>query len=233
MQEWFLIIFPAFLLGVLHTAIPCEDKAIFLFWSSGISKTSKYSFKIITLYGLGLMASHITIAFVLILISILPRVFGLIPDPYAINFFGSLTSTFVAIGLLFFITQRNYLPHNRFKEQLPQLNWSRKRTPYFLGLLTGFPPCIFELLIYNQCFTYSLSYGFVQGIATVFYFSLGTFIGLFPLTFAQQGTSQLFKVKETKKNKIFVLMILIIILFNVIVMILSFLRIHVFPVENI
>ncbi|MFX1555146.1 MAG: hypothetical protein ACFFBV_14560, partial [Promethearchaeota archaeon] len=71
--------------------------------------------------------------------------------------------------------------------------------------------------------------GFIDGIFTVFYFSLGTFIGLFPLALAKQGTSQIIKSKEKQKNWILIFMILIIIIFNSVVMILSFLRIQVFP----
>ena len=58
----FLIFAPAFLLGILHTLIPCEDKAIFFFWSFGISKTPKKSFFILLVYGLGLMSSNLIIA---------------------------------------------------------------------------------------------------------------------------------------------------------------------------
>ena len=55
-----LVIFaPAFTLGILHTAIPCEDKAIFFFWSFGISKTPLRSILILVLYGLGLISSNL------------------------------------------------------------------------------------------------------------------------------------------------------------------------------
>ncbi|MHA1148996.1 MAG: urease accessory protein UreH domain-containing protein [Promethearchaeota archaeon] len=233
MQEWFFILLPAFSLGLLHTAIPCEDKAIFFFWNSGISKDAKHSVFILVLYGLGLMSANMAIALVTVLVSLIPRFLGFVPDPYGINFFGAFTSTFAAIFLLFFVTRRDYLPHSRYKEQIPLLNWNKTRTPYLFGLLAGFPPCIFELFIYSQCLTYSLSYGFFQGILTVFYFSLGTFIGLFPFALAKQSSSQLLGETPSKKKKIFFIMILIIIIFNVIIMILSFLRIDVFTVERI
>ncbi|HEY0089449.1 MAG TPA: hypothetical protein VGB37_11440, partial [Candidatus Lokiarchaeia archaeon] len=79
-------------------------------------------------------------------------------------------------------------------------------------------------------------YGWLEGFATVFYFSLRTFIGLFPLALAKQ-TAETFIPKETEKIKskttIFIIMILIIIGVNIIIMILSFLRIHIFPVKNL
>ncbi|MFX0029680.1 MAG: sulfite exporter TauE/SafE family protein [Candidatus Hermodarchaeota archaeon] len=235
-QEFYLppllVVFaPAFTLGFLHTAIPCEDKAIFFFWSFGISKTPLRSVLILVLYGLGLMSSNLIIAFITIGISLLPQIFipGIIPDDYTINFFGAVVSMFAGIILLFFITRRKYMPHSKYKDELIELNWEKNKTPYLFGILAGFAPCIFELLIYSQCLQYSLSGIFIDGIFIVFYFSLGTFVGLFPLALAKHGTSQILKTKEPRSNRILLIMILIIILFNTIVMILSFLRIRVFP----
>lgn len=234
MQEYFIILLPAFLLGVLHTAIPCEDKAIFFFFSSGISKTPRSRAFLLTLYGLGLMSANLTIAGFTALSSLVPRFFGIEPDRYASNFFGALSSTFVAIGFLFFVTVKDYMPHSRYKDEITQLDWQKVRTPYLFGLLAGFPPCFFELFIYSQCFTYSLSYSLTAGFLTVFYFSLGTFIGLYPLALAQYGTARFFSPKDgNKKNTIFYLMLVIIIIFNVIVMILSFFRFDVFAVGDL
>jgi len=228
-----LIFAPAFLLGILHTFIPCEDKAIFFFWSFGISKTPKKSVFILMLYGLGLISSNMIIAIGTILISFIPQVLipGIIPESYTINFFGALSSMFAGFILLFFITRKGYTPHSKYKDEIFQFNWEKKKTPYLFGILAGFAPCIFEFIIYSQCLTFSLGggLGFIDGIFTVFYFSLGTFIGLFPLALAKHGTSQIIKSKERQKNWILIFMILIIIVFNAVVMILSFLRIRVFP----
>ncbi|MFX1585903.1 MAG: hypothetical protein ACFFDL_15240, partial [Promethearchaeota archaeon] len=76
-------------------------------------------------------------------------------------------------------------------------------------------------------------YGFLEGFLIVFYFSFGTFVGLFPLALAKQGTSYIVKQKDQEKNRIFFIMISIIVIFNTVVMILSFLQISVFPVQNI
>jgi len=235
-QEFYLppllVVFaPAFTLGLLHTAIPCEDKAIFFFWSFGISKTPLRSVLILVLYGLGLISSNLIIAFITVLISLLPQIFipHIIPDDFTINFFGAVVSMFAGIILLLFITRRKYIPHSKYKDELSDLNWEKKKTPYLFGILAGFAPCIFELLIYSQCLQYSLSGIFIDGIFIVFYFSLGTFVGLFPLALAKQGTSQILKAREPKTNWILLIMILIIILFNTAVMILSFLHIRVFP----
>ena len=233
-EEYFFILMPAFFYGILHTAIPCEDKAIFFFWSFGIAKTPKRSIFILVLYGLGLITANMIIASITVFITQVPRfVFPYFKiDPYVINFFGAFTSMFASIFLLFFITRRDYMPHSKFSKDIPSLDWELKKTPYFFGVLAGFVPCIFELIIYSQSFQLSLAHGFIEGLLVVFYFSLGTFVGLFPLALAKQGSSLIVKPKRSRKNTIFYIMILIIIVFNTMVMILSFLRISVFPVER-
>ncbi len=229
-----LVVFaPAFLLGILHTAIPCEDKAIFFFWSFGISKTPKRSLFTLTLYGLGIMSSNMIIATGIIVVSFIPHIFfpEIIPEPYTINFFGAVISMFSGFILLFFILRRGYSPHSKQKDEIPQFNWDKKKTPYLFGNLAGFAPCTFELFIYSQCLQYSLGggFGFINGIFTVLYFSIGSFIGLFPLALAKHGTTQIIKYKESKKIWLLIVMILIIIAFNLIIMILSLLKIPVFP----
>ena len=76
MQEYFIIFIPAFVLGILHTVIPCEDKAIFCFWSFGISKNPKISVLILVLYGLGLMSANMVIAGISVSISLIPLILG-------------------------------------------------------------------------------------------------------------------------------------------------------------
>lgn len=235
MQEYLIIFLPAFLLGILHTAIPCEDKAIFFFWSFGIAKDPKKSVYILALYGIGLISANLIIATATIVVSLVPRIVipGFIPNRFIINFFGAFTSMFAGIFLLFFITRRDYMPHSKYSKSITTLDWERKKTPYLFGVLVGFAPCIFELIIYSQCLQYSLGYGFIEGFLIVLYFSLGTFVGLFPLALAKQGTSHIVKPNNNRRNTIFVIMIFIIIGFNTIVMVLSFLQISVFPVQNV
>ena len=234
-QEYLIIFMPAFLLGILHTAIPCEDKAIFFFWSFGIAKTPTKSIYILALYGLGLICANMIIASVTVLITQVPRfVFPTFtPDPFIINFFGAFTSMIAGIAILFFLTRRDYTPHSKYSKEISTLDWELKKTPFFFGILAGFAPCIFELIIYSQSFQFSLGYGFIEGLLVVFYFSIGTFVGLFPLALAKYGTSQMVKPNIKRRKAIFYLMILIIIAFNSVVMILSFLRISVFPIESL
>jgi len=234
-QEYIIIFMPAFLLGILHTAIPCEDKAIFFFWSFGIAKTPTKSIYILALYGLGLICANMIIASVTVLITqVLRFVFpAFTPNPYIINFFGAFTSMIAGIAILFFLTRRDYTPHSRYSKEISTLDWELKKTPFFFGVLAGFAPCIFELIIYSQSFQFSLGYGFLEGLLVVFYFSIGTFVGLFPLALAKYGTSQMVKPNIKRRKVIFYLMILIIIAFNSVVMILSFLRISVFPIVSL
>jgi len=234
-QEYLIIFMPAFLLGILHTAIPCEDKAIFFFWSFGISKTPTRSIYILALYGLGLICANMIIASITVLITQVPRfVFpGFTPDLYVINFFGALTSLLAGIVILFFLRKRDYSPHSKYSQEIPSLDWELKKTPYFFGILAGFAPCIFELIIYSQSFQFSLGYGFIEGLLVVFYFSLGTFVGLFPLALAKYGTSQMVRPNIKSRKAIYYLMIIIIITFNSAVMILSILRISVFPIQTL
>ncbi|MFX0025785.1 MAG: sulfite exporter TauE/SafE family protein [Candidatus Hermodarchaeota archaeon] len=232
-QEFLIIFIPAFTLGFLHTAIPCEDKAIFFFWSFGIAKNPKRSIIILALYGVGSMTSNMIIAGGTVLASFFIKLIipNWVPDPYVINFFGAFTSMFAGILLLFFITRRGYVPHSKYSKDIVSLNWESKKTPYFFGILVGFAPCIFELIVYSWCLQYSLGPTLLQGFLVVFFFSFGTFVGLFPLALAKQGTSHIVKQKDQSKNRIFFIMISIIIVFNTIVMILSFLQISVFPIH--
>ena len=234
-QEYLIIFMPAFLLGILHTAIPCEDKAIFFFWSFGIAKTPTKSIYILALYGLGLICANMIIASVTVLITQIPRfVFpAFTPDYYLINFFGGFTSLLAGIAILFFLTKRDYQPHSKYSQEISTLDWELKKTPYFFGILAGFAPCIFELIIYSQTIQFSLAYGFIEGLLVVFYFSIGTFVGLFPLALAKYGTSQMVKPNIKRRKVIYYLMISIIIAFNSVVILLSILRISVFPIESL
>jgi len=234
-QEYLIIFMPAFLLGILHTAIPCEDKAIFFFWSFGIAKTPTKSIYILALYGFGLICANMIIASITVLITQIPRfVFpAFTPDYYLINFFGGLSSLLAGIAILFFLTKRDYQPHSKYSQEISTLDWELKKTPYFFGVLAGFAPCIFELIIYSQTIQFSLAYGFIEGLLVVFYFSIGTFVGLFPLALAKYGTSHMVKPNIRRRKEIYYLMISIIIAFNIVVIILSLLRISVFPIWSL
>lgn len=225
-----LVLWPAFVIGILHTLMPCEDKAIFCFWSFGISKDWKNSMTTLMRYGAGLMTANISIGVVTSLSSL---IFTLIPiENYVNNFYGALVSIIVSIYMLIFIITRQYTPHSKHADELKlDIDWKRKRTPYIFGILAGIPPCIFEILIYTQCFTWSLSYGLISGLLTITSFSVGTFLGLFPLAMISQYGSRIRKSSRKKSSKLSIIMIILIIFFNIIIIVLSFYRIEIFPYE--
>ncbi len=232
---WGVLLY-AILLGILHTALPCEDKAIFLFWSLGISKTAKRSILILILYGLGLIIANIIITTISIIIANIPLVlFNYYPDINTINLFGALSSITAALILLVLVLRGRYIPHaKRNNGQSPnKFNWMKLKTPLFFGILAGFAPCIFEFFIYSQAVQESLRRGFLGGFLYVLFFSMGTFIGLFPLALSKLVGSQIIKRKERDRSNITYIMTGLIILFNLIIIILSLLNITFISLEKV
>ena len=208
--------------------MPCEDKAIFCFWSFGISKNWKNSMLILMRYGIGLMIANCTIG---ILTSLFSLIFTFIPtENYVKNFFGALISCIVSIFMLIFIITHHYAPHSKYADELKMdIDWNRKRTPYVFGILAGLPPCIFEILIYTQCFTWTLSYGLISGLLTIISFSVGTFLGLFPLAIISEFGSKRRRTNTERSSKVSLIMIILIIIFNIIILGFSIFRIDIFP----
>jgi len=208
--------------------MPCEDKAIFCFWSFGISKDWKNSMVMLSIYGAGLMTANVAIG---TLTSLFSLIFTFIPiENYVKNFFGALISCLVSAFILIFIITHHYAPHSKYADELKMdIDWDRKRTPYVIGVLAGLPPCIFEILIYTQCFTWTLSYGLLSGFLTILSFSVGTFLGLFPLAIITEYSSKKRKIKNQTSSKVSIIMIILIIFFNILILILSVFRIDIFP----
>jgi len=208
--------------------MPCEDKAIFCFWSFGISKNWKNSMLILMRYGIGLMIANCTIG---ILTSLFSLIFTFIPtENYVNNFFGALISCIVSVYMLIYIITHRYAPHSKYADELKMdIDWNRKRTPYVFGILAGLPPCIFEILIYTQCFTWTLSYGLISGLLTIISFSVGTFLGLFPLAIISEFGSKRRRTNTERSSKVSLIMIILIIIFNIIILGFSIFRIDIFP----
>ncbi|MFX1237424.1 MAG: sulfite exporter TauE/SafE family protein, partial [Promethearchaeota archaeon] len=209
------------------------DKAIFFFWSFGISKTSKRSLFIICFYGFGLLTSNLLISTMGIIISHSPRLF--IPDftfdAYQLSFYGALTSL-IAAGILFLvILYSSYTQkiHSKFNDVIARLNWEKNRTPFLFGILVGLAPCVFEIFVYAKVLEFSFLHDPLWGLVYMFYFWLGTFIGLFFIGLAEMGTSQFFHPNKKQKKTIFILMIMIIVAFNIVVIIASLLKINIYP----
>jgi len=208
--------------------MPCEDKAIFCFWSFGVSKNWRSSMIMLSIYGAGLMTANVAIG---TLASLFSLIFTLIPiDKHVNNFFGALISCIVSVFMLIYIITHHYAPHSKYADELKMdIDWDRKRTPYVIGILAGLPPCIFEILIYTQCFTWTLSYGLLSGFLTIISFSVGTFLGLFPLAIISEYSSKRRKIKNQRSSKVSIIMIILIIFFNILILVYSVFRIHIFP----
>lgn len=182
LQIW-LVFWPGFFLGILHTLLPCEDKTIFFFYAFGTSRDSKEVFKILTLYGLGLLLMNL-------IIGTLASVFGGLIftriDPNLNNALGAISIIITGVIMIIQVKRKAWNPHSQqkgeIKETFKQQDGKvRKRTSLLLGFLAGLPPCIFEVAIYLQAISFSGSAGIINGIAVVFFFGIGTWLGLFPL----------------------------------------------------
>jgi sulfite exporter TauE/SafE len=102
------------------------------------------------------------------------------------NGFGAISVIISGIIMLFSNKSKLLKPHyqqgNEISESFNHRNGQfRKRTAFILGMVAGIPPCVFEMAIYTQALTFSASSGVINGIAVVFFFGIGTWIGLFPL----------------------------------------------------
>lgn len=177
--QYLLVFWPGFVLGILHTLIPCEDKTIFIFYTFGVSRDMKEAFKILTAYGFGLLCANMVIGTIV-------SAFGdLIFSSFSPLFQNEIGALFIIISGSFFLIQvirKKYYPHSHqnkeIKETFKQRSGRfRKRTSFFLGFLAGIPPCIFEIIIYG----WAANAGIPNGIGLVFFFGIGTWLGLFPL----------------------------------------------------
>ncbi len=177
-----LVFWPGFFLGILHTLLPCEDKAIFFFYTFGTSRDSKHAFRILMAYGFGLLCTNMLIGTIAAFGGL---IFGGLNE-YVTNGLGAISIIISGIIMLFQNKSFRLKPHhqqgNEISESFKESNGHfRKKTAFLLGVLAGIPPCVFELAIYTQAITFSASSGVLNGIFVVFFFGIGTWIGLFPL----------------------------------------------------
>jgi len=179
------VLWTGFFLGILHTIMPCEDKFIFCFYAFGVSRDWKQAFRIVNFYGFGLFLTNFIIGAI---ISYVSSILGLTLlenlNGYLINALSGITLIISGLIMIFQIRRKKYWPHSEqlqeLIENLPTLR-SRKRTSFLLGILAGIPPCIFEIAIYTHASILSIEYGWGNGVWTVFFFGIGTWLGLIPL----------------------------------------------------
>ena len=169
----------AFLLGLAHTLVPCEDKAVVSLYSLWRSERWKEGISLVVLYGLGmaLINTCFGFAFASAGVSLLEVFEGIKKILEVIA--GAITTAFG----FFMLTGYSliHLAHHHGETE------KRKETkPYgrfaalLFGVARGLPPCPFELATY----LWAASIGnILVGTLTVFMFGLGTTIGLVPLGF--------------------------------------------------
>lgn len=204
---WVLGPWTGFFLGILHTIMPCEDKAIFCFYAFGVSRDWKQSLKILTFYGLGLFLMNLIIGSILSYIA--SNVGNFLLNIVDRRIFNVVSSASLIIGgfiMLFQIFKNRYWPHTDQLQEIGEnihMLKARKRTSFLLGLLAGIPPCIFEITVYIQAMYFSATSSWGNGVWTVFFFGLGTWMGLVPLAIVGTMSGKLSKLlKEGTIRKI-------------------------------
>ena len=218
----------AFSYGLLHTLQPCEDKAIFGFHTLGIAKNTSESLKIVAIYALGLFTINnlIGIAF-----SALGLFVGFIPIlktlvVYSWPIFSIGLGIFLYIRLLRFRSCDDHLA----SPIALKIAMKKKMFAFFLlGIVTGLPPCPFELGAYVSALGVS-STGIMNGISYVFFFSIGTVIGLFVLTSIVTSFKKLEIFKQRNKDIMQTIACWILIGFGALVLLLSFFGVYMYPI---
>ncbi|MBD3188631.1 hypothetical protein GF325_17515 [Candidatus Bathyarchaeota archaeon] len=223
-----LVILPlayAFSYGLLHTLQPCEDKAIFGFHAFGVAKHTMEAMKLVGIYALGLLSINNFFGFI----------FSLAGTALSLNenvelllkYISPIVTIILGIVLLYRLIafgkqDDHYAIPETFKVK-------KKKLPIFLlGVITGLPPCPFELAIYIEAFRASTGY-FFNGIAYVFLFSIGTVIGLFILALVLRSMRLLDFMKGNRRDVIQKFISSLLIVFGVINLLLTIAGISLFP----
>jgi sulfite exporter TauE/SafE len=172
----------AFVVGLVHTLEPCEDKAVvslFVFWAT---KKLAHAVGLVVLYGLGMALADTAMGFVLSYVGV--RWLDIVRTPLEITA-GAITLIFG-----FFMLrgkELTHIGHHHGEAVAPTntklLHW---RAILGFGIVRGLPPCPLEVAM----LLWAASLGNIwRGTATVFVFGLGTTVGLIPLGLIMGGIS--------------------------------------------
>ncbi len=187
-----LVYWPGFVLGLLHSCVPSHEQNLFVFYTYGVSRSTKEAFRIVGSYSSGTLLSNIGIGSIITLIG------GLLLrhlDPLISNQIGSLVLITVGIYLLIQVSRKKIRPHANFNTNVVkkfQENGAnhRSQTGFLIGLVAGLTPSLFEVAI----FTYAASIGIVGGLIFIAFYSVGALTGMLPST--------LFSIQRVKKKKL-------------------------------
>jgi sulfite exporter TauE/SafE len=176
-QVIYLIYSWSFTFGLLHTLLPCEDKAIFGFHAFGVSKNVFDALKFVGVFALGVMTVNNLIGFGF---AVLGNIFSLIPFMIIIAEYISPVFCILLGAILYYRLVKYHKGDDH--QASPYTLKVRKNllAIYLLGILTGLPPCPFEYAMYVSAFTVGAS-GFYYGVLNMFLFTVGTVLGLFIL----------------------------------------------------
>ncbi|TFG19550.1 MAG: hypothetical protein EU530_05910 [Promethearchaeota archaeon] len=173
-----LVYWPGFVLGFLHSCVPCYDKTMFCFYAFGISREPKDAFKILGSYSTGILLSNMLIGTIITTFGsiILKRI-----DPLISSQIGALVMVAASIYLLVQVLRRKFHPHSKQNGGIVkkfQENGSehRVRTGFLLGIFAGLTPCLFEVAI----FTYAAGIGIDNGLILITFYAIGALVGMFP-----------------------------------------------------
>ena len=172
----------AFVVGLVHTLEPCEDKAIvslFVFWAA---KKLAQAVGLVVLYGLGMALADTAMGFVLSYVGV--RWLDIVRTPLEIAA-GVIT---LILGILMLRGKElTHVGHHHGEAVAPAnsklLHWY---SILGFGIVRGLPPCPIEIAV----LLWAASIGNIwRGTATVFVFGLGTTVGLIPLGLIMGGIS--------------------------------------------
>ncbi|MHA1729549.1 MAG: urease accessory protein UreH domain-containing protein [Promethearchaeota archaeon] len=244
--NFFLVFLPGISVGIFHTLIPCEDKTIFAFYALGVSRDTKEALKILLVYSIGLFFTNMVIGAIMAFIGFLLGNIVFQDMELFFNGAGAISIMISGTYLLIQVLRKKHNPHSNQDLEIADTFQDRegrfkKRTGFLLGVLAGIPPCVYETYIYTQAVSFSASYGFINGVAVVFFFGIGSLLGLIPLSlFGLVGSYARKKMKnleitDEKRNihlsisKIELISSILLILLGIILLSLALSGIHIFP----
>lgn len=226
--ETILVFWPSFLLGLLHSIFPCEDKAIFGFYAFGVSRDWRNALTLINFFGLGLMCGNLlmSLAFVFFLGEIILDYVPEIP----LNFIAAFAMIIAGIIMSVLVYKHRIGPPEDREEgdSLAEFVSERKRGAFLLGIFSGIPPCFMELTILIQAALWSAQSGWYSGLLGVFFFGLGTWLGLFPLGLLGVVGSQAKKRRGINPHRVELVSAIMLVMLGFIYLILAIFNIQLF-----
>lgn len=181
----------AFVLGLAHTLIPCEDKAIVSTFAAYAENKWKASLLLVTLYGAGMLVINTTFGVIAAYIGV--KVLMGLNKPM-----GIISGILIMIMGFYMMGAFGHL-HDVHRQKNMDVLVSDKGflTILGLGLIRGVVICPFEAI----ALMWAMSVGdVIKGALAVAAFSLGTLIGLVPLGMVVGGITGLL-VKKGKVSR--------------------------------